>query len=140
MALLSVSEVEVEDTLRPTVSRHPSGTRDQFFFHPEFFFRQLRVCYFVALSLTRGRVCTLLLLLELASAVPLWSESRGTQEHILLSKFLRLPQHGGPGPRIYIPQEQGGPDISPGTGFLFRRLLRLVEQRWRYSIPPPHGS
>jgi hypothetical protein len=39
-------------------------------FHLEIFFRQLRVCYFVALSLTRGRVCNLLLLLVLASAVP----------------------------------------------------------------------
>jgi hypothetical protein len=39
---------------------------------------------------------------------------------------MRLPQPGGPGPRIYIPQEQGGPDISLGTGFPFRRLLRLT--------------
>jgi hypothetical protein len=31
----------------------------------------------------------------------------------------RLPQPGGPGPHIYIPQEQGGPVIPPGTGFLF---------------------
>jgi hypothetical protein len=30
---------------------------------------------------------------------------------------LRLPQTGGPRPRIYIPQEQGGPVIHPGTGF-----------------------
>jgi hypothetical protein len=29
----------------------------------------------------------------------------------------RHPQPGGPGPRIYIPQEQGGPVIPPGTGF-----------------------
>jgi hypothetical protein len=29
---------------------------------------------------------------------------------------LRLPQPGGPGSRIYIPQEQGGPVIHPGTG------------------------
>jgi hypothetical protein len=42
-------EVEVEVTLRPTVSRlvslgvrRPSGTRDQFFFLLEIFFRQLR--------------------------------------------------------------------------------------------------
>jgi hypothetical protein len=28
---------------------------------------------------------------------------------------LRLPQLGGPGPYIYIPQEQGGPVIPPGT-------------------------
>jgi hypothetical protein len=29
---------------------------------------------------------------------------------------LRLPQHEGPGPCIYIPQEEGGPVIPPGTG------------------------
>jgi hypothetical protein len=45
----------------------------------------------------------------------------------------RLPQSGGPGPRIYIPQEQGGPVIPPGIGFPFRRLLRLTELRWKYS-------
>jgi hypothetical protein len=28
----------------------------------------------------------------------------------------RLLQPGGPGPRIYFPQEQGGPVIPPGTG------------------------
>jgi hypothetical protein len=32
----------------------------------------------------------------------------GTEDHILLSHFLRLPQPGGPGPRIYIPQDQAG--------------------------------
>jgi hypothetical protein len=59
--------VEVEVNLRPTVSRpvclcvrRPFGTRDQFFFLLEISFRQLRVCYFVAPSLTRGRVCDLL--------------------------------------------------------------------------------
>jgi hypothetical protein len=112
---------------------------NNFFFLLEIFFRQLRVSYFVAPSLTRGRVCNLLLLLLLASAVPLESESRGTQDHILLTQFLRLSQPGGPGPCIYIPQEQGGPVIPPGTGFPFRRLLRLAGTRWRYSIPPPHG-
>jgi hypothetical protein len=119
-----VSEVAVEVKLRPTVSRpislgvrHPSGTSNQFFFRLEIFFRQLRVCYFVALSLARGRVCSLMLLLVLASAVTFGSESRGTQDHILLNQFLRLHQPGGPGPRIYNPQEQGGPDIPPGAGF-----------------------
>jgi hypothetical protein len=29
------------------------------------------------------------------------------------------PQPGGPGPRIYISQEQGGPVIPPGTGLAF---------------------
>jgi hypothetical protein len=40
--------------------RRPSGTRDQFFFLLEISFRQLQVYYFVAHSLTRGRVCNLL--------------------------------------------------------------------------------
>jgi hypothetical protein len=31
---------------------------------------------------------------------------------------LTLPQPGGPGPCIYIPQEQAGPVITPGTGFI----------------------
>jgi hypothetical protein len=116
-------------TLRPTVSRpvrlgvrRPSRTRDHIFFLFEIFFRQLRVCYFVAPSLTRGRVCNLLLLLVLASAVPLGSESRGTQGHILLFQLLSLPQSGGLGPRIYITQEQGGPDKPPGTGFPYTAM------------------
>jgi hypothetical protein len=36
----------------------------------------------------------------------------------------RFPQPGGPGPRIYIPQEQSGSILPPGTGFPFRWLLR----------------
>jgi hypothetical protein len=59
--------VEVEVNLRPTVSRsvclgvkRPSGTCDRFFFLFEISFRQLRVYYFIAPSLTRGRVCNLL--------------------------------------------------------------------------------
>jgi hypothetical protein len=75
----------------------------------------------------RGWVCNLLvqLLLGLARAVTLGSKSRRTRDHILLS-HLRLSQPGGPGSRIYIPREQGGPVIPPGTGFTFRRLLRLA--------------
>jgi hypothetical protein len=38
----------------------------------------------------------------------------------------KLPQHWRPGHRIFIPQEQGGPVIPPGTGFHFRRLLWLT--------------
>jgi hypothetical protein len=51
----------------------------------------------------------------------------------------RLPQPGGPGPRIYIPQEQVGPVILLGTGFPFLPLLPLAGPRWIYSTPPPHG-
>jgi hypothetical protein len=58
-----------------------------------------------------------------------WSspaQSRWTQDHILSSQFLRLPQPGGPGPHIYIPQEQDGPDIPSGTGFLSRNNFKDV--------------
>jgi hypothetical protein len=40
---------------------------------------------------------------------------------------------GGPGPRIYISQEQGDTVIPPGTGFPFRRLLLLAGLRRRSS-------
>jgi hypothetical protein len=51
----------------------------------------------------------------------------------------RLSQFWGTSSRIYIPQKKDGPVISPGTGFPFRRLLRLSGLPWRYSSPPPHG-
>jgi hypothetical protein len=105
--------------LRPTVSRpfclgvrRPSGTRNQFFYLLEIFFRHLRVCYFVAPSLTRGQVCNLLFLLVLSSAVPLDSESRGTQEHILLSKFSRLPNLEGQFP-VFISTRNRVTQINP---------------------------
>jgi hypothetical protein len=126
--------LEVEVNLRPTVSRpvcsgvrRTSGTSDQFFFLLGNSIRQLRLCYFVAHSLTRGRVCNLLLqlLLGLARAVTLGSKSRRTHGHILLS-HLKLPQPGGPGAHIYIPQVQGDPVIPPCTGFPFCSFLRLA--------------
>jgi hypothetical protein len=70
------------------------------------------------------------------SVITQWSELRGTHNHTLLS-HLRLHQPEGPCSRIYIPQEQGGPVIPPGTGFPLRRLLRLAGLRWRCSNPPP---
>jgi hypothetical protein len=55
---------------------------------------QLRVCWHGALSLTRGRVCRLQLLLALASAVILGSVSLGTRDHIYcLSCWMLLYNH-----------------------------------------------
>jgi hypothetical protein len=72
----------------------------------------------------------------ICSVITQWSESRRTRNRTLLS-HVRLPEPGGPGSRIYIPLEQGGPVIAPGTGFPLRRLLRLAGLRWRYSNPSP---
>jgi hypothetical protein len=62
-----------------------------------------------------------------------------THNHTLLS-HLRLLQPGGPGSRIYILQEQGGPVIPLGIGFPLHLLLLLAVLWWRYSNPPPHGK
>jgi hypothetical protein len=48
----------------------------------------------------------------------------------LPSKVVSLASNhkpGGPGSSIYILQWQGGPLITPGTGFPFRRLVRLPD-------------
>jgi hypothetical protein len=94
----TLSQVKVEVILRPTVSRliFPGfkvtiKACDQFPPPLEIVFGQLRACYFMVPSLTRGRVCDLLSLLGLASAVPLGCESRETQDHNLLFQFFRLP-------------------------------------------------
>jgi hypothetical protein len=88
--------------------KHPSEAYDQIFITV----RQLLVCGCGALSLTRGWVCHLQLLLALASAVILGSESCGTHDQILLCQFQDFP---------------------------LRCLLRLTGLWWRYSTPPPHG-
>jgi hypothetical protein len=73
------------------------------------YFRQLLVCWCGEPSLTRSLVCRFHFLLGIANATFLSSKSHGTHEHILLSLFLRLPQPGGPGSCIYLPQELGSP-------------------------------
>jgi hypothetical protein len=87
--------------------RAPSGAHDQILITVW----QLRSCFCGAPSLTRGRVCLLYMLLALAAAVFLGSESLRSRDHILLSLIRDFP---------------------------FRRLLRLAGSRWRYSTPPPH--
>jgi hypothetical protein len=55
-----------------------------------------------------------------------YSEYLGDYDHILLSHIRDFSNLEGQIP-VFIspPQEQGGPVIPPGTGFPFRRLLRL---------------
>jgi hypothetical protein len=76
--------------LRPTASqlvclgiKHPSRAYDKIFITV----RQSRICWCGALSLTRGWVRRLQLLLGLASAVILGSESRGTCDHVVTKFF-----------------------------------------------------
>jgi hypothetical protein len=114
--------------------RQPLETHDQFIFQ----LNTYDYSPYVTTSLTRGWVCRLQLLLgprqRSHSQVRVPLDSR----YFTLS-VSRLAQPRGPDLRIYIPQEQGGPDTSPGTGFPFRRLLRLAGLLRRYSTPPPHG-
>jgi hypothetical protein len=64
---------------------------------------------------------------------------RDSWSHFTVSDS-RLSQHGGPGPRIYISQEQGSPVIPPGTGFPFRHILPLAGLRWRWPLPQVHST
>jgi hypothetical protein len=50
------------------------------------------------------------------------------------------PQRRRLGPCIHVPHWQGSPVIPPGTGFPFRRLLRLAGLRWRFYNRLPHGE
>jgi hypothetical protein len=74
-----------------------------------FFFCQLNTCgysSYVTSYLARGRLCRLQLLLILASAVVLGSESRGTGDHILLSQIRDSPNLEGQIPVFISPRNR----------------------------------
>jgi hypothetical protein len=93
---------------------------------------------YVTSSLTRGCVCRLQLLLVLASAVILRSESPGFMTIFYCLRY-RFSQPECPGPLIYIPQKEGGLVIPPVTGFPFHPFLLLAGIRWNCSNTSPHG-
>jgi hypothetical protein len=85
-----------------------------FFSLLKIFFRQLQVCYFVAPSLTTGRVCNLL---YIASGACQSGHS-----------WIEVPQNSRP----YF-------TVSSETVSLFVASYDSQGLRWRYSKPPPHG-
>jgi hypothetical protein len=69
--------------------------------------------------MTRGWVCRLQLLLDLASAVILRSESRGTHEHILLSQIRDSPNLEGQVPVCISPRNRVARLYPQALGSLF---------------------
>jgi hypothetical protein len=129
---LPSGEVEVEVNLRLTVSQsvylgieHPYGICDQILLPVGMLLSE--ICGFVSM----GRPLWWEDVSAICSVITQWSESRRTHNHTLLS-HLRFPQPGGPGSRIYIPQELGCPVIGPGIGLPLRCLLRLSGLRKRF--------
>jgi hypothetical protein len=95
---------------------------------------QLNICGYspyVTSFLTRIWVCRLPLLPVFASAVILRSESCRNSWPIILSQIRDSSNLKGQVP-VFIFPEQSGSVLSPGTGFPFRHLQRLVGLRWRH--------
>jgi hypothetical protein len=82
--------------------KNPSGAYDQIFITVT----QLLVCSYGAVSLTRERVCRLQLVLVLASAVNLGSESSGIRNHILVSQIRHYPILEGQVPVFIFPRNR----------------------------------
>jgi hypothetical protein len=119
--------------LRPTVSRpDPSVAYDQIFI----IVRRLRVCWCGVFSLTRGRVCRLQLLLALASASILWSESLGSCDHMLLSQ-IRDFETRRPTVEVFDPASTRGclaDSLSAGLSLLVWRSRNHLLQQLSYRV------
>jgi hypothetical protein len=78
---------------------------------------------YVTSSLTREWVCSLQLLLVLATAVILPSDSRGTRDHILLSQIRDSPNLEGQAPVFISPRNRAALSLTIG------RVCRLPESQ-----------
>jgi hypothetical protein len=80
--------------------------------------------------MTRGRVCSLQLLLAFASAVSqsfiLGSKSHGTRDHILLSQIRDSSNLVDQIPVFIAPRNRVAQLYLQGSGCLFRRLLQFT--------------
>jgi hypothetical protein len=125
-------------TLRLTVGQsvrlgieHPCGTCDQILLHVGMLLSEICGLVSVGSPLWRedgSAIC---------SVITQWSESRRTRNHTSLS-HLRLPQLVGPGSRIYIPQEDGGPVTFPGHWVPFTSPLATHRATVEVFLPSPN--
>jgi hypothetical protein len=124
-SLHSKSFFRVRVTLQLAVCRQSVRLGNKLLETTSNFIFQLNTCGYspyVTSSLMRGWVCHLQLLLVLASAVILRSESRGTHDHILLPHIRDSPNLEGRSLDLY----------SPGTGW-----PGYIRRHWvPFSAPP----
>jgi hypothetical protein len=110
-------EVEVEVTLRLTVIYSVCfGVEHSLGLPTRYYFLSVCCCLKFVVLFRWGALSDEMTGLQFSLQLLKWFESLRTCNHTLLS-HLRLSEPGGPGSRIYIPQEQDGPVIPLGTGF-----------------------
>jgi hypothetical protein len=114
------------------------------------FIFQLNTCGYspyVTSSPTRGWVCYLQLLLVLASAVILRSESHGTHNHILVSQIRDSPNLQGQSPLFISPRNRVAQFYPPALGSLFVASYNsqgyggVIRRRLHMgALPPPSAK